>query len=168
MSATAIRVAFRSARPESPFAPRKDADRDGKADHVTINPALLDDPLGGAPASSPDDLRKQIAVFRFCEETLRERATGSSRNWLWQIKGKVAAYCRRTLEAREGEDASPWPAMLSASERSEIVRWHPLLNDPLPAASHVETCPDWLTALRERVAAFTARLRESRSLVAQQ
>jgi hypothetical protein len=155
-------------QPESPFAPRKDADRkrDGEDVCVTIKPAILDDPLGNAPVSSPDDLQKQIAVFRFCEEALQKRAAGSSRDWLWRIKGKVAAYCRHTLEARQEDDASPWPVLLSESERREIVRWHPLLNDTSPAASRAETCPDWLTALRERVAAFTSRLRESRSSAA--
>lgn len=136
---------------------------------MTINPAIFDDPLGDPPDASPDDaLRKQIAVFRFCEETLRERATGSSRDWLWRIKGKVATYCRQTLEARDDTDPSPWPVVLSESERREVVCCHPLLNDPFPAASQAKTGPDWLTALRERVAAFAVRLRESRSSATRQ
>lgn len=130
---------------------------------VTISPHLLDDPLGDAPAPPADDLQKQIAVLRFCEETLQERAAGGSRDWLWRIKGKVATYCRKTLEARDETDSSPWPVALAESERRQIVRCHPLLNDPLPAASHDESAPDWLTALRQRVAAITGRLRESQS-----
>jgi hypothetical protein len=106
---------------------------------------------------------KQIAVFRYCEQVLQDRAANASRGWLWQVKGKVATYCRKTLENRIDEDrpAAPCDEGLSELERRQIVRCHPLLCDDSPGGAPQHVSPDWLVGLRLRVARFMASLRES-------
>jgi hypothetical protein len=135
---------------------------------VTINPAINESSPPGSGGRSSADALKQIAVFRFCEEVLHDRSAGGSRAWLWQVKGKVAAYCRKTLEHRlGGDDAAvdppdyPFEEELSDFERRQLLQSHPLLSDELPGAAEQRRCPDWLTALRSRVARYVASLRES-------
>ena len=136
---------------------------------MTITPAINDSSARGGGNAFPADVLKQIAVFRFCEQVLRDRPTGGSRDWLWQVKGKVASYCRKTLESRidEGERDEvppllPYEDDLSDLERRDILHNHPLLSDLLPGATEQRIPPDWLDSLRSRVARYMASLRESR------
>ena len=130
---------------------------------MTIAPVLHDPAADDARGVSAADLLQQIAVFRYCEDVLEERSGSGSRAWLWQVKRKVATYCRATLEGRAADEACPLPAELTEAERRELLRAHPLLCDPSPAGGVEGTCPDWLARLRSRVARYMAHLRESQS-----
>jgi hypothetical protein len=101
-------------------------------------------------------------VFRYCEEVLQQRAGCGSRDWLWQVKRKVATFCRKSLEGRAADEDAPYPAGLSEVERRELLRCHPLLCDSSPRAGGPPDSPDWLVALRTRVARYVAHLRTSR------
>ena len=81
--------------------------------------ARIDIPYPERPAPPPDLLR-QIAVFRYCEAELQERAARSEQPWLWQVKGKVALFCRNSLERHlpEGEDETRY--QLTAGEAEEV------------------------------------------------
>jgi hypothetical protein len=128
---------------------------------VTITPAINDSSAPDSPGVSPADLLKQIAVFRYCEEVLQDRSAAGSRAWLWQVKRKVATYCRKTLEGRADMDPSPYAVDLSDIERQQLLRSHPLLSDAPPGDADRHVCPEWLIGLRTRVARFIAHLRQS-------
>ncbi len=135
---------------------------------MTITPAINDGAAGGRGNASPADVLKQIAVFRYCEQVLQDRPAGGSRDWLWQVKGKVASFCRKTLEGRiDADQVDEVPPLLpdeddlSDFERRDILRNHPLLSD-VPGATERHVPPDWLDSLRLRVSRYMAALRESR------
>jgi hypothetical protein len=115
------------------------------------------------PAPAPE-LLKQIAVFRFCEEELRDRAAHSTQPWIWEMKGKVAAFCRGSLE-RHLPDGEPSPdCTLTGLEERTLLRSHPLLSAPLPCTSPPAPTPDWLLNVRRRVADFLFSVRQSHEL----
>jgi hypothetical protein len=126
-----------------------------------LTPAITDSGAREPCGVTPTDLLKQIAVFRFCEDVLQDRSETGSRVWLWQIKRKVATYCRRTLEDRAGNDRSSDPVDLSDVERRQLLRHHPLLCDAPPGDAAQPASPDWLVDLRTRVARFIAHRRQS-------
>src|SRR5688500_7991853 len=110
------------------------------------------------PAPVPE-LLKQIAVFRFCEDELRHRAARSTQPWVWEMKGKVAAFCRGSLERHLPEEEQLPDCALTDSEEQELRRSHPLLSAPQPLTSPPAAVPDWLLNLRRRVAGFLSSVR---------
>jgi hypothetical protein len=115
------------------------------------------------PAPAPE-LLKQIAVFRFCEDELRHRAARSTQPWVWQMKGKVAAFCRGSLERHLPEEELLPDCALTDLEERELLRSHPLLSAPHPFTPPPAAVPDWLLNLRSRVAGFLLSARQSREV----
>lgn len=121
--------------------------------------ARIDIPYPERP-EPPADLLRQIAVFRYCEAELHERAARSAQPWLWQVKGKVALFCRSSLERHLPEAEQEPLYQLTAGEEEEVRRSHPLLAPAQPATQFDET-PIWLDELRRRVSAWLAARRRS-------
>jgi hypothetical protein len=115
------------------------------------------------PAVAPE-LLKQIAVFRFCEDELSRRAAHSVQPWVWEMKGKVAAFCRGSLERRLPEDEPPPDCVLTDHEERDLLHAHPLLSAPVPAASTPAPTPEWLLQVRRRVADYLSSVRQSRDV----
>lgn len=113
-------------------------------------------------AAPAPELLKQIAVFRFCEDELRRRAAHSVHPWVWEMKGKVAAFCRGSLERHLPDDEPVAECILSDREAHDLLHAHPLLSAPVPAAPPPAAAPDWLRNVRSRVADFLAGVRTAR------
>jgi hypothetical protein len=120
-------------------------------------------PNAQRPAPAPE-LLKQIAVFRFCEDELHLRAAHSAQPWVWEMKGKVAAFCRGSLERHLPEDEPTADCTLTDREERELLQTHPLLSAPVPASTTTTPAPDWLLTMRRRVADFLGSVRKSRDM----
>lgn len=113
------------------------------------------------PAVAPE-LLKQIAVFRFCEDELRRRAANSVQPWVWDMKGKVAAFCRGSLERHLPDDEPPADCILSDQEARDLLQAHPLLSAPALVPSTSATAPVWLRNVRLRIREFLSSARQGR------
>ena len=117
---------------------------------------------GQAPRTDGDDrltdeVQFQSAVLRYCETVLRERARTGERAWLWRIKGKIATYCRRSLE-RDRIETTETPRSLTPPEAENVLRTHPLLNEDVKSLSIPERQATWMKELRARVRGLAKRL----------
>ena len=79
---------------------------------------------------------KEVAALFFCIETLQDRAEKDAANaWVWQLKEKVAwshvAQRERELGIGDGDCPLYSTYKLSAEEREETLRDHPLLKETL-------------------------------------
>ncbi len=111
----------------------------------------------GDRSARVDDVRFQAAVLRYCECVLRERSVAGERAWLWRIKGKIARYCRRSLE-RSSPQACERQRTLSQGEVKEVLRTHPLLNEESGTPSLPKRQSDWMEQLRRSVRDIAERL----------
>lgn len=115
------------------------------------------------PAPAPE-LLKQIAVFRFCEDELRRRSAHSVQPWVWEMKGKVAAFCRGSLERHLPEDEATPKCALTDREEHDLLHSHPLLSAPVPVGAPPVAAPDWLLNVRRRVADYLSSVQQSRDV----
>lgn len=109
----------------------------------------------------------RLAILKFCRNELaRRQARDESQGWFWGIRGKVVDYWIAVLERKSDlSESGGGDALrdLSAMEREELFRTHPLLaSRPYHSAVAVEFDCEWRLKIDRRVETYIAAVKAHR------
>lgn len=109
----------------------------------------------------------RLAILKFCRDELAERQRrDESQGWFWEIRRKVVDYWIAVLERQSDVSESGGadrPRGLSAVEREELFRTHPLLaSRPFRSSAILELDSEWRSKIHRRVESYVAALKSHR------